>query len=168
MLTLRVNDAAADSLALLSAPPGGLAPGLRELAGAGIVQCGEVVVLAKDAAKAAGAPGIFADLSYWEGQVSSFHPDDVAPVTVSTSDDHEPVISEDDQRLMLAHGLAFAYEVARLGRAAEPPLPLRCIVGANTTNGTFRFHRVRVGQDRLVSDLDSDEHDKLIVVETLP
>ena len=50
------------------------------------------------------------------------------------------MISEDDQVLMLCHGLGFA---------------VRCVVAANSTNGTFRFHRARPGESWLVADLDS-------------
>ena len=99
--------------------------------------------------------------------MSSFHLDDVVPVEVGSLED-EPVISEADQVVMLRHGLGFALEVVRLVRALPEPVAVRCIVGANSTNGTFRFHRARRGESWLSSDVDDFLGDKLIVVDSGP
>jgi hypothetical protein len=70
----------------------------------------------------------------------------VVPVHVGSLEDGEPVISDVDQVLILRHGLGFALEIVRLVRALPEPVAVRCIVGANSTNGTFRFHRARRGE----------------------
>ncbi len=111
-------------------------------------------------------PGGFVDLTAWECSVNSFHLEDFVPVTVEVLDDGEPVIAESDQRLLLVHGLTLALHICNLGRSAEPPLQIRCIVSASTTNGTFRFHRVRAGQHGHHPDLDGYTLEKLIVVDT--
>ena len=113
-----------------------LAPELRELVAEGVVRRGEALVFAMHAGKVDGAPGNFPNLTLWECSVSSFHLDYVVPVAVGRSDDGEPVIGEADQVLMLRHGLGFALEVVRLVSALEDPVPVCCIVGANSTNGT--------------------------------
>lgn len=167
-----MNDAAA---ALLGAgtglaptqPPQGLTAGLRDLTANGIVLHGDAVVLTDTAHHLRDAgPGGFIDLTAWECSVNSFHLEDFVPVTVGVLDDGEPVIAEADQRLLLAHGLTLALHICHLGRSVEPPLQIRCIVSANTTNGTFRFHRIRTGQQGHHPDLDRYTLEKMIVIDT--
>ncbi|MEU8922183.1 hypothetical protein AB0D10_14795 [Kitasatospora sp. NPDC048545] len=111
-------------------------------------------------------PGGFIDLTAWECSVNSFHLEDYVPVTVDVLDDGEPVIAEADQRLLLAQGLTLALHICHLGRSVEPPLQIRCIVSAGTTNGTFRFHRIRAGQQGHHPDLDRYTLEKMIVIDT--
>lgn len=117
-------------------------------------------------------PGRFGDLTGWECFVSSFHLDDAVQVTIGSTADGEPVISEEDQALMLRHGLGFALEVVRLVNRLDKPVAVRCIISANTTNGKFRFHRARPGESWLTADLDSYARgwpvEKLIVVDSGP
>jgi hypothetical protein len=168
-----MNDVAVRSLGAVAGvgcavPPQVLAPELRGLVAAGVVRRGEALVFAMHAGKVDGAPGSFADLTLWECSVSSFHLDDVVPVAVGRLDDGEPVIGEADQVLMLRHGLGFALEVVRLVGALADPVPVRCIIGANSTNGTFRFHRARPGETWLGADLDAYSQEKIIVVDCGP
>jgi len=149
-------------------PPAELAPDLRELIREGVVRRGEVLLFAGYSGWAAEPPGTFADLTGWECFVSSFHLDEVVPVEVGSAQDGTPMISEDDQVLMLRHGLGFACEVVRLVRELAEPVAVRCIVGANSTNGTFRFHRVRPGESWLAADLDAYAREKLIAVDSGP
>ncbi len=87
------------------------------------------------------------------------------PVHVESPED-EPVISEADQVVMLRHGLGFALEVVRLVRALPEPVAVRCVVSANSTNGTFRFHLARRGESWLHPDVDTYSPDKLIVADS--
>ncbi|MFJ9456273.1 hypothetical protein ACIRST_14430 [Kitasatospora sp. NPDC101447] len=87
-------------------------------------------------------------------------------MTVDVLADGEPVIAEADQRLLLAQGLTLALHICHLGRSTEPPLQIRCIVSAGTTNGTFRFHRIRTGQRWHHPNLDGYTLEKMIVIDT--
>ncbi|MFH8712685.1 hypothetical protein OHB11_33530 [Streptomyces zaomyceticus] len=148
-------------------PPQGLTAALRDLAVNGITLHGDAVVLTDTARHLRDTgPGGFVDLTAWECSVNSFHLEDFVPVTVEVLDDGEPVIAEADQGLLLAQGLALALHLCRLGRSVEPPLRIRCIVSASTTNGTFRFHRVRAGRQAHHPDLDGYTLEKMIVIDT--
>lgn len=172
VLNIRMNELAVEALGqagLRDAVPGSeLAPELRALVHEGVVRHGAALAFARDAeqtqAPRVGAP----DLTGWECTTSSFHLDDVVPVQVGSLADGKPVISEADQVVMLRHGLGFALEVVRLVRALPEPVAVRCIVSANSTNGTFRFHRARPGESWLHPDLDTYLLDKLIVVDSGP
>jgi hypothetical protein len=172
VLTVRLNDLATRVLGptggYAGVPPAELAPGLQELVGEGVIRSGEVLLFAGYSGWAGQPPGTSPDLTGWECFVSSFHLDDVVPVEIGSLDDGEPVISEEDQVLMLRHGLGFASEISRLVRELPEPVAMRCIVGANSTNGTFRFHRARRGESWLGADLDAYSREKLIVVDSGP
>jgi hypothetical protein len=172
VFSLRLNDSAADMLGVLHGPaaiepPAGLSPGLRERAAQGIVRRGKVLTWVSSVGGAAGAPSFFKDLTAWECSDTSFHLEDVVPVDARTVDD-APVISEDDQRILLLHGVAFALEFSRLVYALDPPSPVRCILAANETNATFRFHQIRPGESWNMPDLDSYRLDKMIVIDIEP
>ncbi|WP_239154237.1 hypothetical protein [Amycolatopsis sp. FDAARGOS 1241] len=147
---------------------------LRETLNEGVVRRGEVLLFAGYSGWADEPPGRFSDLTGWECFVSSFHLEDAVPVKVRSSADGEPVISEEDQALMLRHGLGFALEVVRLVNGLDEPVAVRCIIATNTTNGTFRFHRARPGEPswQATNDLDSYAREwpaqKLIVVDSGP
>jgi hypothetical protein len=167
-----MNDMAVTALDLVglreAVPSADLAPDLRELVADGIVRRGGVLVLARHASKAEGVVRGAPDLTGWECSTSSFHLEDVVEVQVGFLEDGEPVISEQDQVLMLRQGWRFALEIVRLVRALPEPVAVRCIVGANSTNGTFRFHRARPGESWLHADLDAYSLDRLIVVDSGP
>jgi hypothetical protein len=173
VITVRMNDLAADSLGMLghlagAGALGELVPGLRERVAEGIVRRGEVVVFRRDVgADRRVTPGQL-DLTGWECNTSSFHLEDVVPVEVTVLDSGQPVISEDDQRCLLVQGLGFAVQIGRLVRALDEPVALRCIVSANSTNGTFRFHRIRPGESWGLPDLDTYLSEKLIEVDVGP
>ncbi|MFC8828198.1 hypothetical protein ACFT9I_22960 [Streptomyces sp. NPDC057137] len=172
MLSLKMNDAAVRALGVLSGPaavtpPGGLAPGLRDQLAGGISRRGSVLTWADSVGNAAGAPSIFGDLTGWECSDSSFHLEDHVPVHVALVDS-TPRITEDDQRILLLHGIAFALEFGRLIHGLDPPGPVRCIVAANETNGTFRFHQIRPGEFWNYPELDRYQSEKMVVIDFEP
>ncbi|MDI6102307.1 hypothetical protein QLQ12_27180 [Actinoplanes sp. NEAU-A12] len=140
--------------------------GLRAIADAGIEVREEVVVWKDGARWAVPAPGNFPDLTGWECFVNSFHLEDVVPVQVARSDEGQPSVSDADQVVLLRHGLALALEVCRL--AAELTVAVRCVVATNSTNGTFRFHRIRAGEDWVLADLNAYESEKVVVADFAP
>lgn len=114
-----------------------------------------------------GAPSFFNDLTAWECSDSSFHLEDHVPVPVAIVDD-APQIAEDDQRILLLHGIAFAIEFGQLVCALDQPSPVRCIVAANETNATFRFHQIRPGEFWNYPDLDRYQLEKMVVIDFEP
>jgi hypothetical protein len=172
VLSLKMNDAAVQMLGMVTgspsfAPPGGLAPGLRQRIRAGIVRRGEVLTWAGSLGAADRAPGGFADLTAWECADSSFHLEDFVPVKVEIVDD-APLITEDDQRTLLLHGMAFALDLAALVCGLDQPGPVRCILSANETNATFRFHQIRPGEERNRADLELYRREKMAVMDVDP
>jgi hypothetical protein len=173
VLAIRMNDAAVSGLGVLTGrglvgPPGGLGAGLRAMVAAGIEVRGQVVVWNDGARWAAPPPGSFPDLTGWECFVNSFHLEDVVPVEVVLSEEADPLISEADQVVLLRHGVALALEVCRLAAVLEGPIPSRCMVATNRTNGTFRFHQIRDGQDWVLTDLNAYQSEKVVVVDFQP
>jgi hypothetical protein len=173
VLSIRMNDEAVRLLGVLDGmvgigPPGGLTVGLRERLASGIVRRAQVLTWANSLGNADGAPSFFPDLTGWECADSSFHLEDEVPVAVTLTEESEPRISEDDQRVLLSHGIAFAMGFARLVYALDPPGPVRCIIAANQTNATFRFHQIRPGERWNLPDLDQFRLDKVIEIDTQP
>jgi hypothetical protein len=172
MLTLAMNDSAAhllDALTGLSGlgPTGGLTPRLRELLLQGIVRRGDVLVWANSVGNAVKAPPIFPDFTGWECADSSFHIEDFVPVSAHIVDG-EPRIGEADQRLLLQHGIAFALGFSHLVYERDTPAPVRCIVSANETNATFRFHQIRAGESWTRANLDDYRLEKIVVLDITP
>jgi hypothetical protein len=99
------------------------------------------------------APGRLGDLTGWECAHSSFHIEDYVPVDVAIADD-APVISESGQRTLLIRGLSFGLRFVQLVQGLQEPSAVRCIIGVNETNATFRFHRIRPGETWNRPDLD--------------
>jgi hypothetical protein len=169
MLSIQLND---DSVRLLSLmegtlsalPPGGLTAGLEDIIRRGIVRRGQVLVWADSVGNAERASVMFPDHTGWECADSSFHLEDRVPVDVPIVDD-VPVIIEADQRTLLIQGLTFGVRFALLVYALEELGPVRCIIGANETNATFRFHQIRPGERWNMPDLDSYKLDKMIVID---
>jgi hypothetical protein len=65
--------------------------------------------------------------------------------------------------------LAFSLEISRVVRSLSQPIPVRCIVATNETNGTFRFHRIRDGERWERPDLDSySDKDMVVTVDVEP
>jgi hypothetical protein len=168
-----MNDAAASGLGILTGsallgPSEGITAGLRAMVAKGIEVRGEVVVWRDGAQWAAPPPGGFPDLTGWECFVNSFHLEDEVPVTVVLSDEGEPSISDRDQIVLLRHGVAFGLEVCRLASGLASPVALRCIVATNATNGTFRFHRIRPGEEWVLDDLNAYRSEKVAVIDLAP
>jgi hypothetical protein len=173
VLSIQMNDDAVRLLGVLDGmagiePPGGLTTGLRQRLASGIVRRARVLTWANSQGNADGAPSIFPDLTGWECADSSFHLEDEVPVAVTLTEESEPRISEDGQRVLLSHGIAFATGFARLVYALDPPGPVRCIIAANQTNATFRFHQIRPGERWNLPDLDQFRLDKIIEIDTQP
>ncbi|MFH9799243.1 hypothetical protein [Streptomyces virginiae] len=82
--------------------------------------------------------------------------------------DGAPEISRDGQRVLLLHGIAFALELRQLVAVLDRPGPVRCIVSANETNATFRFHQVRDGERWNRPDLDGYRLDRMVVIDLAP
>ncbi|GIH05500.1 hypothetical protein Rhe02_35670 [Rhizocola hellebori] len=168
-----MNDGAAAGLGVLAGagfamPSGGLSAGLRAMVVDGIELREQVVVWNGGALWAAPPPGNFGDLTGWECFVNSFHLEDLVPVDVALSEEGEPSIGEVDQVVLLRHGVAFALEICRLVADMEDPIPVRCIVSTNRTNGTFRFHKIRDGQSGVYENLDVYREEKVAVVDFQP
>jgi hypothetical protein len=153
VLSLKMNDAAVELLGPLIGmePPGGLTPGLRKRAACGIVRRGKVLTWADSTSRAEDAPSVFRDLTAWECADSSFHLEDL--------------VAEPDQRTLLLHGVAFAREFSRSALALDPPSKVRCILSADETHVTFRFHQIRQGEDPYQPDLDRYSPEKVVVLD---
>ena len=171
VLTVRMNDAAADLLGVLDGvpltPPGGLAYGLKARVGAGIRRHGKALKWADWIGEAAGTLDEFPDLTSWECVNSSFQLEDLVEVS-STYLDHESPLGDDDQRILLRQGIALALEVARMVKALDLPVPVRCIVSANDTHAMFRFHQIRPGERWSGPSHDQSQPDKVVEVDIDP
>jgi hypothetical protein len=172
VLSVTMNDRAIRLLGVLDGfasldLPGALHDELRDSLAIGIARRGDVVTWADSTWDPDRAPSGFPDLTYWEVQASSFHLERFTPATVVVTD-HQPWISEADQRVVLLHGIAFAREFVPLVYRLDPPTAVRCIVGVNETNGTFRFHMIRPGESWTVPDLDSYRQDHMVVLDIEP
>ncbi|MEV0649141.1 hypothetical protein AB0I28_28195 [Phytomonospora sp. NPDC050363] len=141
----------------------GLTPGLRAMVAEGIEVRGDVVVWNGGARWAEAPPGRSGTLTGWECFVNYFHLDDEVPVAFSEGS--EPSIAEDEQVVLLRQGAAFGVAVCRLAMELDPPVPLRCVVVVGVTSGTFRFHRIRRGEDWVRSDPDTYREEKAVVIE---
>ncbi|MER5757752.1 hypothetical protein [Streptomyces sp. NPDC002082] len=172
MLSLKMNDAAIRALGVLAGPaamtpPGGLAPGLRDQLVPGIRRRGEVLTWADSVGNSDDAPSFLKNFTGWECYDSSFHLEDFVPVHVPLVDS-TPQIAEDDQRILLLHGIAFALEFGQLVYVLERPSPVRCIVAVNETNATFRFHQIRSGESWNYPELDRYQLEKMVVIDFEP
>lgn len=169
MLALTMNDPAVRLLGLHdgllpASLPAGIGPGLEGILRRGIVRRGQVVTWAGSAGDAEGAPAGFRDLTAWECSDSSFHLEDFVSVDAVSAGD-APVITEVGQRTLLAHGLTFLLRFAWLVHDLAGPAAVRCIIAANETNATFRFHQVRDGERWHDPRLDRYQLDKMIVAD---
>lgn len=161
MLTVRMNDRAARLLR----PPLGvdLAPELGRLVRRGIVQRAGAVMFAGRPGRP--GPEQSGDLTGWECGVNSFHLEDLVPTSVPVVDGR-PAIPARYQRELLQQGLTLGWELCALGRGLPEPVALRCIASVGDGNGTFRFHRIRPGQQWLHPDLDGYLLERVVVVES--
>jgi hypothetical protein len=142
-------------------------PGLEDLLRSGIVRRGQALAWADSPAVAQDAPGSLGDLTGWECAHSSFHLEDLVPVDRAIIDD-APVISEAGQRTLLIHGLNFSLRFASLVHGLAEPRAVRCIIGANDSNATFRFHQIHPGERWNQPDLDVYNLDKMIATDVEP
>lgn len=107
-------------------------------------------------------------LTMYECQHNSFHLEDEAMERGEPNEDGVPRISEADQVTLLRRGLLIARSVIDLARRPTVPVPVRCIIGANETNGNFRFHQLRAGERWNSADLDRFGLEKVVVVDSHP
>ncbi|MGK4579241.1 hypothetical protein [Kitasatospora sp. HPMI-4] len=112
-------------------------------------------------------PQQLGDLTGWECGVNCFHLEDLVPVRVRVADG-QPAIDAHCQRELLQQGLTLGWELCDLGRGLPEPVALRCIASVSGSSGTFRFHRIRPGEEWLHPDLDGYLLDRLVVVESSP
>jgi hypothetical protein len=109
------------------------------------------------------------NLTTYECQHNSFHlEDDSMRQRWDLNEDGMARISEASQVTLLRRGLHIARNVCELARNLAEPVPVRCIIGAGETNGTFRFHQLRDGEDWISNDLDGYESEKIVVVDSRP
>ncbi|WP_433114983.1 hypothetical protein [Micromonospora sp. CA-246542] len=183
MLTIRMNEAGATALQPLAATElptlcDALDQDLQNLLAWGLTDNeGALIFTAhKDrwpAAPASASDAVakmgWQDLTGYECNYNSFHLEDYAPVQVTIRDDGQPQISTDDQGVLLRLGMVVADAVLRLVRALPRPTAVRCIILANDTNGTFRFHRIRPGEDWIdLEDLERYPREMTVVVDNQP
>jgi hypothetical protein len=110
----------------------------------------------------------FADLTYRESQRNSWHLDDHPDVHVEIDNNGTPHITYEDQVLMLKHGIVLSRIVRDLARALPDRPPTCCITATNHTNGTFRFHQLRPGEQWINDDLDVYTEDMIVWLYGLP
>ncbi|MGW6117813.1 hypothetical protein ACWFRF_02130 [Nocardia sp. NPDC055165] len=144
-------------------PDEGLAAGLRKRVDGGIECRGEVVCWCPVPAHADNAPGQAVDLTGWECTHTSFHLEDFVPVEATYAEG--PIVSVDAQRTLLRQGIALAREVGRLAGELDASIPLRCIIATNETNGTFRFHKIRLDESWLADDLDGYNGECVVAID---
>lgn len=148
--------------------PGELAEGLRQRAEAGLGQRDGVLTWGDSTAVPDRPTRSYFDLTGWECTQSAIRLEHVVPVTIECDDDGAPRISTGDQRLLLLQGLGLARELATQVHTLKPPVPVRFIIDANRTNATFRFHRIRPGEEWNLPDLDTYRDSEPIVIDIGP
>jgi hypothetical protein len=180
LLVFSMNDTAAAALRFGTEPLYGgveLSEELREIVDAGLtVREGAVLfagfheTLPAKAGQVASAIERMGwhDLTGYECQHNSFHLEDDSMRQGDVNEDGVPRISEADQVTLLRRGLLVAKHVCDLARNLAEPVPVRCIIGAGETNGTFRFHRLRDGEHWISSDLDAFRLEKIVLADSWP
>jgi hypothetical protein len=108
------------------------------------------------------------NLTTYECRHNSFHLEDDSMRQGELNEDGVPRISEADQVTLLRRGLLIARHVCDIARNPPDPVPVRCIIGAGETNGTFRFHQLREGEDWISNDLDQFQLEKIVLVDSRP
>ncbi len=108
------------------------------------------------------------DLTGYECNVNAFHLEDYAPVPVAINDDGRPQIRYEDQIMLLRLGLVVADGLFDLIQALPEPVPVRCVINANDTAATFRFHQIRSGEDWVNLELDRYQVDMLVAIDRHP
>lgn len=108
------------------------------------------------------------NLTTYECQHNSLHLEDDSMQRGELNEDGVARISEADQVTLLRRGLLVARHVSFLARNLAESVPIRCIIGASETSGTFRFHQLRDGEDWISNDLDGFRLEKMVVVDSRP
>ena len=175
-----MNDAAATALCRSAVPLDGgtrLGGDLQAIVAAGLIVREGALLFARFVQQNPVSPGGVAraiermgwrTLTAYECQRNSFHLEDESMQTGELNEDGVPRISEPDQVTLLRRGLVIAWQVSSLAREMVTPVPVRSIIGANETNGNFRFHQVRDGEQWHSDDLDKFLYDKIVIVDSRP
>ncbi|MFF3671330.1 hypothetical protein [Microtetraspora malaysiensis] len=175
MITIRMNDAAADALGFPSQDDLRLA-GIdaadvqRLLITGGIERNDHGVLFVPGLSFESSDPlHHHVDLTGAECSANSWHLEDHPDVHVTIDDNAVPHIGHDHQIHMLRQGVVLSGIVHALSRRLPDRPPVRCITAANATNGTFRFHQIRPGEDwAAVDDLDRYTNEMIVVIDASP
>jgi hypothetical protein len=112
------------------------------------------------------------DLTGREVERNTWHLEDRRDVYVEIDADNVPHIGAKDQVLMLKQGIALSRVVRELAEQQADHLgghpPICCITAVNETNGTFRFHQLRDGENWLDANLNAYPNELIIAVESRP
>jgi hypothetical protein len=118
------------------------------------------------------ASGKAPDLTGREVERNTWHLEDHPDVYVELDADNAPHIGAKDQVLMLKQGIALARVIRELAEEQAEDLsgqpPICCITAVNETNGTFRFHQLRDGENWLDDNLSAYPNELIIAIESRP
>ncbi|RJO73408.1 hypothetical protein D5S18_19460 [Nocardia panacis] len=167
MLTLKLSDAAVKTLGVVAGfaflePPDGLADGLRAHLEKGLTHRGNVLTWAGSTATVDRSGSRLFDLTGWECAASVVHLAEHLPIDTGDG------ITEPDQRILLLHGIALARALTEHVYRLAPRVGVRFIIDANDTDATFRFHRIRPGEEWNLPDLDTYINSKPVVIDIEP
>ncbi|SIN30800.1 hypothetical protein SAMN04489832_5168 [Micromonospora cremea] len=183
MLTIRMNEAAVTALQPLAADDlptvgGTLDQDLQDMLAQGLTDNEGALIFTAHIGQWPAAPASvpaavakmgWRDLTGYECNYNSFHLEDHAPVKVTILDDGQLQINTEGQVVLLRLGMVVADAVLRLVRALPQPTAVRCIILANDTNSTFRFHRIRPGEDWIdLEDLERYPREMTVVLDSHP
>lgn len=114
------------------------------------------------------AKGATQDRTGREVERNAWHLEDHPDVYVEVDDDNAPHIGAKDQVLMLKQGIALARIVRDLAEQLPDNPPTFCITAVNESNGTFRFHELRDGENWLDNNLNAYPNELIIAIESRP
>lgn len=167
MIAIRANDAAAKAL--------GFAFDHEDVDVEPLATRIHTAGLARDDAGGLYVPGVSfdasgkaPDLTGREVERNTWHLEDHPNVYVELDAGNAPHIGAKDQVLMLKHGIALSRIVRELAEQLPDHPSLCCITAVNETNGTFRFHELRDGENWLDDNLSAYANELIIAIESRP
>jgi hypothetical protein len=108
------------------------------------------------------------DLTSREVERNAWHLEDHPNVYVEVDDNNVPHIGAKDQVLMLKQGIVLARVIRDLAEQLPDRPPTFCITAVNESNGTFRFHELRDGENWLDNNLNAYPNELIIAIESRP